>query len=216
MGYPFTGSTLSSNIAAGLSTSIIIEVDQQRVGAIQNFNPKQQRGIKGIGEIGTDGFIEKVPTSPTNVTISVTRLVFDLIRLPQAFARAFHNIHAQRVPFNISVYDMSAVPVSAQDEDGGVSTDPDSPATGILLQQFVDCWFSNLSTTYRSDDYLISESADIEVTFIRTISAPDHIDGFRSINPFGSSDQYERKADRTRVGSLDAVGLAQVINGPLI
>jgi hypothetical protein len=210
----FTGSSLNSNIAAGLSTQVLIECDNQRVGAIQRFTPNQRREIRGIGEVGTDGFVEKVPSRPTQVTISVERLVFDLIRLPQAFARAFHNIHAQRVPFNINVYDVSAVPVSAQGADGGISTDPDSPATGILMQQYVDCWFSSLSTTYAANDYLISESADIEVTFIRTISDPGSTT-FRSVNPFGSSDNYERVADRQRVGSLDAVGLSQVVNGPL-
>src|SRR3990167_9338652 len=107
MTYPFTGSSLDSRIASGLFTSLIIEVDQQRVGAIQKFSPNQQRPIKGLSEVGTDGFIEKVPNGPTDIKISVDRVVFDLMRLPQAMGRAFYNIHAQRVPFDINVYDIS-------------------------------------------------------------------------------------------------------------
>lgn len=209
MTYPFSGSILSSNIAAGLSTQIFIEVDNQRVGAIQSFNPSQSRPIKGIPEVGTDGFIEKVPNGPTQVKISVNRVVFDLMRLPQAFARAFHNIHAQRVPFNIKEYDVSAVGVDFQGADGGLS--PDVDPKGILVQEYVDCWFTNLSTQYQADNYLISQSADIEVTHIRTVFAPD-ANSFRSVTPFGSSDKYEKIADRQRVGSLDAVGLSQVLN----
>jgi len=212
MSYPFTGSSLSSKVAAGLSTQIHISVDNQLIGGIQNFAPNQRREIRGIGEVGTDGFIEKVPTRPTNVTISVERVYFDLLRLPQAFARAFRNIHAQRVPFSIRVYDVAGVGVDFQDADGGLP--PDSDAKGILVEEYVDCWFSSLSAAYQANDYLISERADIEVTYVRTILAPDS-NSFRSVNPFGSSDNYERVADRQRVGSLDAVGLSQVLNGPL-
>lgn len=212
MGYPFTGSSLSGRIASSLSTQIQIEVDNQRIGAIQRFAPNQNRPIIGISEVGTDGFIEKVPNGPTDIKVSVERIVFDLLRLPQSMARAFRNIHAQRVPFNIREYDVSAVGVDDQDADGGLP--PNANVPGILLTEYVDCWFSSLSTQYESQNYLISENAEIEVTSIRTILAPES-NSFRTVLPFGSNDDYERIADRQRVGSLDAVGLSQVINGPL-
>ena len=217
MGYPFTGSSLSGRIAASLSTQIYLEVDNQRIGAIQRFAPNQNRPIIGISEVGTDGFIEKVPNGPTDVKVSVERIAFDLIRLPQAMARAFRNIHAQRVPFNIKEYDVSAVGVDDQDSDGGLPLGSDAP--GILLTEYVDCWFSSLSTQYESQNYLISESAEIEVTYVRTLGGTGNSNSFRTVNPYGSDDNYERVADGQtglrRVGSLDAVGLSQVINGPL-
>mgnify|MGYP001568945048 CR=1 FL=1 len=216
MAYPYTGSSLDGRIAAGLSTAIHIEIGSQRVGAIQSFAPSQNRPITGIGEVGTDGFIEKVPTGPTDVKISVTRVVFDLLRLPQAFSRAFRNIHAQRVPFNIKEYDVSAVGFQ-QGGDGDLPIG-DTTTPGILLTEYVDCWFSSLSATYQADNYLISETADIEVTYVNTIIAPGATT-FRGFSEFGSDDNYERVADgqtgQKRVGSLDAVGLANALNGPL-
>lgn len=212
MSYLFTGSSLNANIATSLSTQIVIEVDNQRVGAIQSFNPTQNRAIKGIGEVGTDGFIEKVPNSQTNITVSVNRIAFDLLRLPQAFSRAFYNIHAQRVPFDIKVYDVSGVPASNATADGEIASA--SNTTGIVTQVYEGCWFANLSTQYQSDNYIISETATIEVTNVKTITPVNPAAfGQRSYIPNG--DPYEVTADHKRVGSLDAVGLAQVLNKPL-
>lgn len=209
MAYPFTGSSRDGRIAAGLSTQLHIEIGSQRVGAIQRFSPNQNRPIIGIGEVGTDGFIEKVPNGPTDIKISVQRVVFDLLRLPQSFARAFRNIHAQRVPFNIKEFDFSAVGVQS-DGDGDLPADSGA-VPGVLLTEYVDCWFASLSATYESGNYLISEDAEIEVTSVKTVVAPGG-STFRTINQFGSDDNYERIADRDRFGSLDAVGLASVTN----
>lgn len=103
--YPSTGSTLDSKTRTGLSTQIVIMVNGEPIGAIQSFNTTQSRTNKKIQEIGTDGFIEIVPSSVTAVTLQVTRIVYDGLSVTQAFGRGFVHLHSQRIPFDIVVVD---------------------------------------------------------------------------------------------------------------
>lgn len=209
MAYLFTNSTNSSNIATGLATQIIVEVNNQRVGAIQRLVPRQQRNIRGVAEVGTDGFIEKVPNQPTDVTLDVERIVFDRLRLPTAFARQFVNIHAQRVPFDIRVFDKSNTDADEQAVPGEVSGSENS----IVSHVYRNCWFQNYSSTYNAGDYIISESATISCEFVRTFTGQDQpVDGgIRGITFDESGGVVESLADRGRRGSLDSAGLNQLL-----
>lgn len=109
MPYPNSGSSTSPNrgkTATGLSTQIIIKVQDYTVGAIQELRVNQNRTLRRFNEVGTDGVIEIIPTTPTAVNVTVSRIVFDGMNIPEAFGRAFMNIQAQRIPFNIDIFDM--------------------------------------------------------------------------------------------------------------
>jgi hypothetical protein len=93
--YPTTGSTLNSSISTGLSTQIIIKVGTETIGAVQRLQVTQTRNLERIKEVGLDGILEIVPRQPTEFEARVTRIVFDRLRLPEAFARGFINIKAQ-------------------------------------------------------------------------------------------------------------------------
>lgn len=209
MSYLYTGSSNGSNISTGLSTQVVIEVNNSIVGAIQRFVPRQNRPIRGVPEVGTDGFIEKVPHAPTDITIDVERIVFDRLSLPAAFARQFVNIAAQRVPFNILVHDKANV--SAPLDDGDISAD----ASGLITHQYTNCWFQSLQTTFQAGDYIISESAQIHCEFIRSFTNPNGPvinpnggSGARHVNVDTAGTNIESLADQGRRGSLDAAGLA--------
>ena len=109
--YPNTNSLFDSvNVAGaktrtGLSTQIVIYVNNEPVGAIQSFAETQSRSNKPITEVGTDGVIELVPQGPAKFSLTVGRIVFDGLSLPESFSRGFKNIHSQRIPFDIVVID---------------------------------------------------------------------------------------------------------------
>lgn len=214
MSYLYTGSSNDSRISTGLSTQVLIQVNNQTVGAIQRFQPRQNRPIKGVAEVGTDGFVEKVPSQPTDITIDVERIVFDRLSLPSAFARQFINIQAQRVPFNVLVFDRSNVATTAADGDVG------SDSTGLITHVYNNCWFQSLQTTYSAGDYIITESATIHCEFVRSFQGNNSsaVDGgLRGIVPDRSGGNIEVLADAGgHRGSLDAVGLARLltITGP--
>ena len=61
-----TGSILenadgSNRTGTGISTNIVIKVNNQTVGAVQNLSIREERQIKMIDELGTDGHIDSVP-----------------------------------------------------------------------------------------------------------------------------------------------------------
>lgn len=203
-GYPYTQTTSSAATSTGLSTQILIKVDDEAIGAIQSLQVQQSRPIERIKEVGTDGTIELVPTGATEVSLSVSRIVFDKKRLTEAFSRGYLNIHAQRIPFDIFVYDFQG---ASGELDANFNV-PDG-ATGVITTIFENCWFTSLDVSYDSDNYIITENADIEVEWVHSFA-----DGNSSINASRANpsfdDKLERYADVNRRGSLDARGLTLV------
>lgn len=208
--YPQTGSTLTSSISTGLSTQIIIQVEQPNgppitVGAVKELTEEQTRGLMRIPEIGTDGIIEIVPKAPTEYTLRLTRTVFDGLSLPEAFGRGFRNIQSQRIPFNIQVIDLSAGIVDAQGVAGKDT---------VVVTTYENCWFASTSTPYKADDYIIVQTAQVWCEYISSVRAGDAVaksqaaGGGRSILTPTSVDPVEAAADsRRRLGALDFAGL---------
>lgn len=144
MSYPTSGSTLTSQISTGLSTQIIVKVSTETVGAIQSLTINQTRNIERVKEVGLDGILEAVPNQPTTYDITVERIVFDRLKLPEAFARGFINIKSQLIPFDILIIDRS-------NGDGD----------GIVTHTLSKCWFKSYSPSYKSNDYILSEGAGL-------------------------------------------------------
>jgi len=196
--YPRTGSNLDSTTKSSLSTQIIIMVENEPVGAIQSFGETQSRGIKAINEVGTDGIIELVPQSPTKVSLSIDRMYFDGLSLPEAFSRGFRNLQSQRIPFDIVVIDQFT----------GTGND-------AIITTYHNCWFNNLSITYSASDYTIAQRAGVDCEYVSTIRGGEAIalsqgaGGGRQI-PGVQLDVAELGADagtNGRRGSLDYPGL---------
>ena len=182
---------------AGLSTQIVVYVNGEPVGAIQSFQETQSRSNKKIAEVGTDGFVEIVPQGPATVTLSVSRIVFDGLSLPEAFSRGFKNIHSQRIPFDIVVIDKF------------------TGSDNAVLTTYHNCWFNNLGKSYTVSDYTITETAGIDCEYISSerageaVAASQGVAGSREI-PGRDVDEIEQAADAGkggRRGSLDFPGL---------
>lgn len=209
MSYLYTGSQQTSKIQAGLSTQIIIEVNNKPVGAIQTLTATQTRPLGEITEIGTDGIIEIVPNGATKTNINVTRVVFEGRRLAAALGRAFFNIQSQRFPFDIKVFDNSNAVAS--------NTEGDPSSTGQVCHIYKNCWFANINTSYNSGNYIISETAAIQCENVRTFTGNDEsaipLSEFtKEILEFGTNANIERTVDsKGRRGSLDAAGLARIV-----
>lgn len=191
--YPATGSTLTSNISTGLSTQIVIKVGNDTVGAVQQLQVTQTRPLYRAVEIGLDGTLEIVPQQRTEVTLNVTRIVFDKLRMAEAFARGFVNIKAQRLPFDILVIDRT----SGADENA-------------ITHTYKNCWFQNYVTPYNADNYIITETAVLwaeDASSRLGSSANVAQGGARDMKP--QIETRERAADIGDFrGTMDAPGIA--------
>src|SRR5574342_1149887 len=149
--YPLSGSTIQSNISTGLSTQIIIKVGTETVGAIQSLQIQQRRNMYRTREVGLDGILEIVPNNATEFSATITRVVFDRLRLTEAFARGFINIKSQLLPFDILIIDRTN-----GDGDGAVN------------HRLQNCWFSDYSPSYQAENFIITETATIQIEDIST------------------------------------------------
>lgn len=189
--YPSSGSTMRPNISTGLSTQIVIKVGTETVGAIQNLNINQTRALYRTRELGLDGILEIVPNNATEYTASVTRVVFDRLRLPEAFARGFVNIKSQLLPFDILIIDRT-------------NGDGDS----AISHRLVNCWFNTYNPKYEANDFIISEESSIYFEDISTTLGSSDASavqgGDRGINFV--EDERERDTDRGSGGSVTGGG----------
>lgn len=186
--YPSTGSTIDRRIRTGLSPLILVRVNGEAVGAIQTLNPTETRQVARVQELGTDGVIELVPNSPTNVTLQVTRLVFDNLRLPPAFRRGFAHIQAQRLPFDIDVFDRTH----------GLQ----SPNISMQITSYRNCYFANYSSSYQANNYQITENATIEAQYVEDLHPVTASVNERGLSP--DVNYIENLANTgIRLGTLD-------------
>jgi hypothetical protein len=150
--FPSSGSTLSSNISSSLSAQITIKVVGTTVGAIQQLVINQNRDMHIWEEIGTSGIVEIHPKGAAKIDLQVTRVVFDDMRLPEAFARGFINLQAQRIPFDVQLIDRSNAATSAD----------------AIVHVFNNCWFKSYSPTFRAENFIVSETASIQCEYVTT------------------------------------------------
>lgn len=195
MAYPKTGSILDSTTRTALSTQIIILVDGEPVGAVQDFSPDQSRANKRITEVGTDGTIEIVPTSGAEVSLSISRIVYDGLSVTEAMARGFRNLKSQRIPFDIVVIDQNT----------GTGDD-------AIITTYKNCWFKSIRNSYKSSDYIIDESVQVDVEDVMTLRGGEAVALSQGV---GGSRQIPLQRDPVelatdaggRRGSLDFPGL---------
>ncbi len=194
-----TGSTLSNGslnkTSTGLSTNIIIKVGPTPVGAVQSLDVKENRPIKMVSEVGTDGHIDSVPNQSTDISGNCTRIRYDRMRMTEAFGRAYLHVKSQRYPFDIIIIDRW----NGDDESA-------------LITTIKNVWFENVSYTYGVSDYILQETASWKAEDIYTTLAngPAATGGENSI-PLAiqaPTSDIERDTDvGGRRGSLDAPGI---------
>lgn len=187
----------NNRTATHLSTNIIIMVEGNAVGAVQNLSITESRpGIQMINEVGTDGHIDSAPTGSTNITGSCKRIRWGGARIAEAFSRGFIHVHSMRVPINLVIVD----------------TFSDSNRENALTTVIENVWFKKISYAYDANNFVISDDVDWEaegifsfvgqgLNVVNQVSNANHPNGVY-INPF------EQQADKgTYRGSLDAGNL---------
>jgi hypothetical protein len=221
---PNTGSTLfgtsaNANInktSTGISTNIIIMVNNTAVGAIQSMAISEKRGIKMIDEVGTDGHIDSVPNVSTNITGSCQRVRFDKLRITEAFSRGFVHVQSQVYPFDIVILDKQ------------------KQATGSQISTVIkNVWISGIDYTYQISDWVITDTMTWEAETIFSVlnngnSQPVAVGGERGVTHMGSGpngtlnivsgdngniiniEQLVDTGSGGRRGSLDAAGLIDI------
>lgn len=205
--YPSSGSLIETGINSSLSTQITIKVGPTTIGAIQSATIDQNREIAVHEEIGTDGVIDSHPKNAARVAMQVERIIFDQLRLTEAFARGFINLQAQRIPFDVQIIDKSeqflpanfiqgggkssssllgastsvrGVANFADQINGGTNKDKeirDAMDKMVLVHTLHSCWFSVYSPTWSANNYIISEKATIKAEKITS-----HRGGLSAVN----------------------------------
>lgn len=183
-----------SRTATHLSTNIVVLVEGIAVGAIQTLQITEQRSLKMIDEVGTDGHIDSAPQSSTNISGSCTRTRFDRQRIAEAFLRGFVHVAAQRVPFDIEIQDNFA---GSDDESKIITT-------------IRNVWIERINYTYSAGDFIIVEDMSWQAESIDSILGNGQ-SVVGSVNNRGLPlvvNPFERQADvGTYRGALDAAGL---------
>ncbi len=203
----FTDPSLSGDGGQGfnktgisLSTMILISVGNQPVGAIQELSITESRDVRKIAEVGTDGIIDSAPSKAAEISGNCSRIRFDRLRIAEAFGRGFTHVHAQRIPFDITITDFFAGDEAAK-----------------IITTVKNVWIRSISYTYSGNDYIISDKMDWTAEAIFStlgIASANVATGGEQPNftVWSDSDDVERQADRgIRRGALDAPGLLRAV-----
>lgn len=185
----------NNKTGTGLSTNIIVLVGGNVIGAIQELSISENRSLKMIDELGTDGHIDSAPTSATNYTGSCKRVRFDRMRMAESFSRGFTHVKSQRIPFDIEIQD------TFHDADRG----------NAIITVLKNVWIEKIGYTYSADNFIISEDMSFQAEDIYSILK----DGSAIINSDKNAvgqpiklNTFEVEADRGLFrGALDAPGL---------
>jgi len=165
---PNTQSTLqykasgNNKTSTALSTNIIIKVNNTPVGAVQSLNITEQRTIKMIDEVGTDGHIDSAPQTSTKITGDCTRVRFDRLRAAEAFSRSFVHVASQIYPFDIFIYDRQK---TAVDFTSGLP----SNNLDTIITVIKNVWINNISYSYTTTDWIIQDKMNFEAETIYSI-----------------------------------------------
>jgi len=190
--YPSSGSLIENRINSSLSTQITIKVNNTTVGAIQRLAIIQNRELHRWEEIGTDGIVEIHPKGATKIELSVDRIVFDGMRLPESFARGFINIQSQRVPFDIYIIDKTELKYSGD----------------AIIHVFNSCWFRQYNPQFRAENFIVLETSQLWCEYITTTrnSTSAATGGYRGIGY--EHDTIERATDTNgRIGRYEKLNI---------
>jgi hypothetical protein len=176
----------------GLSTNIVIKVGGTAVGAIQSISVREQRNILMIDEVGTDGHIDSTPSKSTDISGECRRTRFDRLRVAEAFSRDFLHVHAQRIPFDIDIYDN-------WNGDG----------SNAIITTIRNVWIQSISYQYQSENFvIIDDMAFVAETIYSTLNGSNAATGGLLGSSILQQNPIELQSDvGARRGSLDAPGL---------
>jgi hypothetical protein len=165
------------------------------VGAITSINWTENRPLKPIDELGTDGHIDSVPTASCTYDGQVQRTRWNGRRIFEAFGRSFLHVKSMRVPFDIVVYDVMR------------GTDQ------IIVTTLQNVWFKSLTTKYQSNDWIITDDASFMCEDISSILQSTNGSAIYSPeNVYYNPLEVSADIGAYR-GAMDAPGILSAFNG---
>jgi hypothetical protein len=194
----------NNRTASHLSTNIILKVDNYVVGAVQSININENRSVRMIDEVGTDGHIDSAPNKSADYKGSCERVRFDRQRIAEAFARGFIHVGSQRIPFDIEIHDVFG----------------DADTANAVVTILKNVWITGISYQYGVSDWIITERMDFEAETMFSILNNHNVVTGVANGQDGTIrlDQFEQEADRGLYrGSLDAPGVIDAfLSDPLV
>lgn len=167
----------------GLSTNIVIKVGSTAVGAIQSLSVRENRSVLMIDEVGTDGHIDSVPNKSAEFSGECRRIRYDRLRATEAFGRDFLHVHAQRIPFDIDIYDN-------YNGDG----------SNAIITTIRNVWITSISYAYQTSDFVIVDDVSfVAEAMYSTLNGGNAATGGERGNQILQINSTEQAAD---VGSL--------------
>lgn len=193
--------TSKNRTGTHVSTNINFLVNGVAIGAVKKLDVKEQRKLRAVDEVGTDGHVDLLPVSSTDITGGCTRTRFDGQRIAEAFLRGFVHVKSQRLPFDIEIQD---------------SFKGDADSGSMIVTTIRNVWISNISYTYSADDFVIVDDMSWEAETIDSVlSGGGPVVG--DVNSRGIPliiNPFERTADiGVFRGALDGPGLLNAIEG---
>jgi hypothetical protein len=146
-----------------------------RLGFIQSFTPSEQRTIKKVQELGTEGVVQSVPGNTNGGQIAVTRFAIFNGNLYNALGltpTGKFSETGQQINNDATVYSSTTntlgnpfktlkeqrVPLELQVK----MRMPDVGANAYYILTYIDCWLSQYSKSIATNDITITESATIQ------------------------------------------------------
>jgi hypothetical protein len=151
---PQTGSIIDGpqgqdRTGTAISPNIVIKVGSVPVGAIQRLSLTESRTITMVDELGYDGHIDSVPTKATDISGECTRIRYDLMYIATAFGRDFLHVDAQRIPFDIDIYD-----------------NWNGPGSNAVVTTVRNVWIERIGYAYQADNFIIIDDMSFKAESI--------------------------------------------------
>jgi hypothetical protein len=173
-----------------LSTNIYVAVDGIPVAAVSSITINEKRQIEMIDEIGTDGHVDSAPRSSTDISGSCKRTRFAGKRIAEAFRRGFVHVSAQRVPFDIQIYDL------IQGDENNV-----------IITTIKNVWINGIDYSYEADNFIIIDNMGWEAESIESVRGNSGAETALGDPTSVILNPFEVQADIGKYrGALDAAG----------
>jgi len=157
------------------STNIEVYSNGMRLGFVQSFTPSEQRTIKKVQELGTEGVVQSVPGNTNGGQIAISRFaifngnLYNALGLTPTgkFTRTENQINNDATKYSKTTNTLGnpfktlkeqRVPLELQVK----MRMPDMGAKAYYIETYIDCWLSQYSKSIVTNDITVTESATIQ------------------------------------------------------
>ena len=166
------------------STNIEVYSNGMRIGFVQSFTPSEQRTIKKVQELGTEGVVQSVPGNTNGGQIAITRFaifngnLYNALGLTPTgkFSKTADQINNDATVYSSATNTLGnpfktlkeqRVPLELQAK----TRLPDVSANTYYIETYIDCWVSQYSKSVQTSDITVTESATLQYSDVYSARA---------------------------------------------